>query len=132
MHEILSRLREEYDHVVVDTPPIGAVTDAAILATIVDGVILVVHAGKTRKQIVSRGLEQLRYINAEIVGVILNNLRLGRGRYYPGYYHYYYYYSSHYGADERTIEAAEEFPPRVPPRTTLRRTQGLIRPVHAG
>ena len=83
-----------------------------VLATIVDGVILVVHAGKTRRQIVMRGLEQLRYINARIVGVILNNLRIGRVRYYPGYYHYYYYYSQHYGA--------EESPPEDTPRGTAR------------
>lgn len=104
MREILRRLREVYDHIIIDTPPIGAVTDAAVLATIADGVILVVHAGKTRRQIVQRGLEQLRYINARIVGVILNNLRVGRIRYYPGYYHYYYYYSSHYGAEEAPPE----------------------------
>lgn len=107
MRAIVSRLRETYDHVLIDTPPIGAVTDAAVLATIADGVILVVHAGKTRRQIVSRGIEQLRYINARIVGVILNNLRVSRIRYYPGYYHYYYYYSSHYGAEEAPPAAAK-------------------------
>lgn len=100
MREILRRLRERYDQIIIDTPPIGAVTDAAVLATMVDGVVLVVHAGKTRRQIVGRGLEQLRYISAPIVGVILNNLKLGRGRYYPGYYHYYYYYTSHYAAED--------------------------------
>jgi capsular exopolysaccharide synthesis family protein len=100
MREILRKLRDRYDQIIVDTPPIGAVTDAAVIATMVDGVILVVHAGKTRRQIVSRGLEQLRYISAPIIGVILNNLHLGRGRYYPGYYHYYYYYASHYGAED--------------------------------
>ena len=98
--EILTRLRERYDQIIIDTPPIGAVTDAAVIATMVDGVILVVHAGKTRRQIVSRGIEQLRYIGAPIIGVILNNLHLGRGRYHPGYYHYYYYYASHYGAED--------------------------------
>jgi Mrp family chromosome partitioning ATPase len=72
------------------------VTDAAVLGTIVDGVILVVHAGKTRAGIVQRGLEQMRYISAPIEGVILNNLQV-KSRYYPGYYNYYYYYS-YYGA----------------------------------
>jgi capsular exopolysaccharide synthesis family protein len=100
MREILRKLRERYDQIIIDTPPIGAVTDAAVIATMVDGVVLVVHAGKTRRQIVGRGLEQLRYINAPIIGVILNNLKLGRGRYYPGYYHYYYYYTSHYAAED--------------------------------
>ncbi len=112
MREILERLRERYDNVIVDTPPIGAVTDAAVLATMVDGVILVVHAGKTRRQIVARGVEQLRYVNAKIVGVILNNLRLARSRYYPGYYHYYYYYASHYGAEDasRPVKGAKPSP----------------------
>jgi len=100
MREILRKLRERYDQIIIDTPPIGAVTDAAVIATMVDGVVLVVHAGKTRRQIVGRGLEQMRYINAPIIGVILNNLKIGRGRYYPGYYHYYYYYTSHYAAED--------------------------------
>jgi capsular exopolysaccharide synthesis family protein len=118
--EILRKLRERYDQIIVDTPPIGAVTDAAVIATMVDGVILVVHAGKTRRQIVSRGIEQLRYINAPIIGVILNNLHLGRGRYYPGYYHYYYYYASHYGAEDgesksgKSAKAAQSTPPDGP------------------
>jgi len=112
MREIVRKLRERYDQIIIDTPPIGAVTDAAVLATMVDGVVLVVHAGKTRRQIVGRGLEQLRYINAPIIGVILNNLRLGRGRYYPGYYHYYYYYTSHYAAEDG--EAKKTKPSKKP------------------
>lgn len=104
MKVVLDRLRETFDQIIVDTPPIGAVTDAAILAKVVDGVILVVHAGKTRRTIVHRGLEQLRHIEARIVGVVLNNLRIGRGRYYPGYYNYYYYYSAQYGADDRSVK----------------------------
>ncbi len=103
MKEILTTFRGKYEYIIIDTPPIGAVTDAAVLATVVDGVILVVHAGKTRRQIVSRGLEQLRYIHANIVGVILNNLHVGRIRYNPGYYQYYYYYS-HYGAEDAPPE----------------------------
>ena len=108
MRDIVARLRRDYDHVIIDTPPIGAVTDAAVLGTIVDGVILVVHAGKTRSGIVQRGLEQLRYINAPVEGVILNNLQV-RGRYYPGYYNYYYYYS-YYGAGKSRSRASAKSP----------------------
>jgi succinoglycan biosynthesis transport protein ExoP len=118
MREILRKLRDRYDQIIVDTPPIGAVTDAAVLATMVDGVILVVHAGKTRRQIVSRGIEQLRYISAPIIGVILNNLRLGRGRYYPGYYHYYYYYASHYGAEDGDMAPKKQKAGKAPPPAT--------------
>lgn len=96
MREVVEALRARYDHVIIDTPPIGAVTDAAVLGAVVDGIVLVVHAGKTRSAIVQRGLEQMRYISAPIEGVILNNLHV-KGRYYPGYYNYYYYYS-YYGA----------------------------------
>jgi capsular exopolysaccharide synthesis family protein len=100
MIQILEELRGRYDRILLDTPPIGAVTDAAVLGRIVDSVILVVHAGKTRKKLIERGLEQLAQIDVDVSGIVLNNLKIGRKRYYPGYYHYYYYYSSYYGSDE--------------------------------
>ncbi len=97
MAEILQELRTHYDRVLLDSPPLGAVTDAAVLGRIVDSVILVVHAGRTRRKLIERGLEQLAQINVDVSGIVLNNLKVGRRRYYPGYYHYYYYYSSYYG-----------------------------------
>jgi capsular exopolysaccharide synthesis family protein len=97
MNEILRELQGEYDRVLIDSPPLGAVTDAAVLGRIVDSVILVVHAGRTRRKLIERGLEQLAQINVDVSGIVLNNLRIGRRRYYPGYYHYYYYYSTYYG-----------------------------------
>jgi capsular exopolysaccharide synthesis family protein len=100
MLEVLEELRQYYDRILLDTPPIGAVTDAAVLGRIVDSVILVVHAGRTRKKLIERGLEQLSQIDVDVSGIVLNNLRIGRKRYYPGYYHY-YYYSSYYGADDK-------------------------------
>jgi len=100
MVEVLEELRQYYDRIMLDTPPIGAVTDAAVLGRIVDSVILVVHAGKTRRKLIERGLEQLSQIDVDVSGIVLNNLKIGRKRYYPGYYHYYYYYSSYYGADD--------------------------------
>jgi len=100
MVEVLEELRGLYDRIMLDTPPIGAVTDAAVLGRIVDSVILVVHAGKTRKKMIARGLEQLNQIDVDVSGIVLNNLKVGRKRYYPGYYDYYYYYASYYGADD--------------------------------
>jgi polysaccharide biosynthesis transport protein len=108
MVEILEELGTKYDRILIDTPPIGAVTDAAVVGQIVDAVLLVVHAGKTRRKLIERGLEQLAQINVPITGVILNNLKIGQKRYYPGYYHYYYYYSSYYGADKRQKSKAKE------------------------
>ena len=100
MVTLIEELKQHYDRILIDTPPIGAVTDAAVLGRLVDQVILVVHAGRTRKKLVERGLEQLGQIGVKVSGIVLNNLRIGQKRYYPGYYHYYYYYSSYYGADK--------------------------------
>ncbi|MCU0724505.1 MAG: polysaccharide biosynthesis tyrosine autokinase [Planctomycetes bacterium] len=100
MVEILRELQRLYDRVLIDSPPLGAVTDAAVLGRIVDSVILVVHAGRTRRKLIERGLEQLAQINVDVSGIVLNNLRIGRRRYYPGYYHYYYYYSTYYGPSD--------------------------------
>ena len=111
--ELLEELRSMYDRVLLDTPPIGAVTDAAVLGRIVDSVILVVHAGRTRKKLIERGLEQLSQIDVDVSGIVLNNLRIGRKRYYPGYYHYYYYYSSYYGSDEKRRPRKESKRDRV-------------------
>ncbi len=122
MRAIIEILREHYDHVIIDTPPIGAVTDAAVLGTIVDGIVLVVHAGKTRSAIVQRGLEQMRYISAPIEGVILNNLQV-KGRYYPGYYNYYYYYS-YYGAGKPRGRAPRRDAAAAAPETTAAPTGG--------
>ncbi|MHC4473146.1 MAG: polysaccharide biosynthesis tyrosine autokinase [Planctomycetota bacterium] len=109
MTELLDELRSRYDRILLDTPPIGAVTDAAVLGRIVDSVIVVVHAGKTRKKLIERGLEQLAQIDVDVSGIVLNNLKIGRKRYYPGYYHYYYYYSSYYGADDkRSLKSREK------------------------
>ena len=101
MVQILDELKGKYDRILIDTPPIGAVTDAAVVGQVVDSVLLVVHAGKTRRKLIERGLEQLAQINVAVGGIVLNNLRIGQKRYYPGYDHYYYYYSSYYGADSQ-------------------------------
>ena len=73
-----------------------------------DSVILVVHAGKTRKKLIERGLEQLNQIDVDVSGIVLNNLKIGRKRYYPGYYHYYYYYSSYYGSDDKARKSKKK------------------------
>ena len=99
IQEILDELLETYDRIVIDSPPLGAVTDAAVLGRITDGVILVVHAGRTRRKLIERALEQLRNINVRFAGLVLNNLKSSATRYYPGYYQYYYY--SPYTSDEK-------------------------------
>ena len=81
MAEVLALLRGQFEYVLIDTPPIIAVTDAAVLAPRVDGVILVVNAGKTRRDLAIKARDLLRQVNANILGVVLNNARVDKSAY---------------------------------------------------
>lgn len=81
MSEILARLQNEADYILIDTPPIIAVTDAAVLASRVDGVLLVVNAGKTRRDLAIKARDILRQVNANLLGVVLNNAQLDKSSY---------------------------------------------------
>lgn len=92
MKEVLKSLSEKYDHVLIDSPPLINVTDPVILSTMVDGVILVVQAGRSTRDIVRRARHELSSVGAKIFGVVLNNLDIKREGYgnYPTYTHYGY------------------------------------------
>ena len=81
MAELLARLRGSADYVLIDTPPIIAVTDAAVLASRVDGVLLVVNAGKTRRDLAIKARDMLKQVNANLLGVVLNNAQLDKSAY---------------------------------------------------
>jgi tyrosine-protein kinase Etk/Wzc len=84
--------------VLFDSPPVIAVTDAAILSTKLDGVVLVIKAHQTQRTAVARAKNLLDNVNANIVGCLLNSVNVERA--YGAYYHYYYYhYYSYYGHD---------------------------------
>jgi len=91
MKKLISLIRENYDYLFIDSPPVVSVTDAVVLAPVVDGVILVVHAGKTEIEAASRAKEILESVKANILGVVLNRVKESRN----GYYYYYYYYGDH-------------------------------------
>jgi len=96
MKRLLADLAERYDHVILDSPPLMNVTDPVILSTMVDGVILVVHGGKSTRDVVRRARHDLDTVNAKVFGVVLNNVDLRR----EGYDNYYYYrYYSAYGQE---------------------------------
>ncbi|MBN1136236.1 MAG: CpsD/CapB family tyrosine-protein kinase [Anaerolineae bacterium] len=84
MEEIIAVLAERADQVLFDTPPVVAVTDAAVLATKVDGVVLVVSAGHTRREHARTAVQRLQQINARIVGAVLTNVQVDTGL--KGYY----------------------------------------------
>jgi len=79
MEEIIAALAERADQVLFDTPPIVAVTDAAVLATRVDGVLLVVSAGHTRRDHARAAVQRLQQINARVVGAVLTNVQVDTG-----------------------------------------------------
>lgn len=90
MEEFLKDLKTQYDIVIIDSPPVGIVTDAAILSTKVDGVLLVTAAGKTEVDTIKRSKELLENVRANIIGVILNKVDIKSRTYYKyGYYKYY-------------------------------------------
>jgi len=86
---LLDELGEHFDRIVLDSPPVVAVTDSAILSTLVDGVLLVVRAFKTTFGLSRSGLRTLRDVDAPIAGAVLNAVNLDRHEYY--YQRYYYY-----------------------------------------
>lgn len=94
MKELIEQARSRYERIIIDSPPITAVTDAVILSSFVDGVVVVIRAGETHREIIKNGIFQLKAVNARILGAVLNSVDMGRDSYY--YYQYYYYY---YGED---------------------------------
>ncbi len=74
MVKVIERLLAEADILLFDAPPVMAVTDAVILATKVDGVLLVVSAGETKREYAQRSVERLTKVNATIMGIVLNNV----------------------------------------------------------
>ncbi len=97
MHEMIEVLKGEADVVLFDTPPVLAVADTSILASQVDGALLVVWAGKTRGELLAQAVERLQSVGVQPLGVVLNKLAQRKGGYY---YSNYYYYASREGAEE--------------------------------
>jgi capsular exopolysaccharide synthesis family protein len=92
MQKFFALALEKFGRVVVDSPPLMSVTDAAILATMVEGVLLVVKAGAVPRKAAMDAVGQLQDLNAPILGTILNNVPIHR----DGYYYYYRYGSYDY------------------------------------
>ncbi|HET9527510.1 MAG TPA: polysaccharide biosynthesis tyrosine autokinase [Pyrinomonadaceae bacterium] len=89
MRRLMTALQSHYTHVIVDSPPISSFTDGVLISTMVDGVLLVVHGGKSSRHIVRRSKQLLNDVGAKVFGVVLNNVNVQS--------HDYYYYQSYYG-----------------------------------
>jgi non-specific protein-tyrosine kinase len=108
MSDILGQLGKHLDMIVLDTPPVLVVTDSAVLATRVDGVLMVVKPGKTKQAAFRQAIEQLNRVGANILGVVLNDVEVKSSRYRYSYYrNYYYTYHKYYGHEKESTQPRE-------------------------
>jgi capsular exopolysaccharide synthesis family protein len=91
---LIKEMANKFDRVIIDSPPVGAVSDALVISTHVDGTVLVMKSGVTTKDMAKRTVRSLRDVNARIFGAVLNDIdledRQGGGYYYYAKYGYYY------------------------------------------
>lgn len=98
MKEFIAIAQKQFNTVLFDSPPIIAVTDAAVLSSMVDGLILVIKAHQTRRDAIKRALSLLESVKAKVYGSLLNSVNIER-TYGSYYYYYYYHYYNYYGHD---------------------------------
>ncbi len=103
MRHLLTTLQSEFTHVVVDSPPVNSFTDGVLIASIVDGVLLVVHGGKSSRHVVKRSRQLLHDVGAKVFGVVLNNVSLQSNEYY--------YYQRYYGSNYYKTDTEADAPP---------------------
>jgi len=91
MRALLNELREQFDLVLLDTPPVNILTDAALVGVNTDGVLVVVRAGSTDSAALHYAMEQLNHVRAPALGIVMNDVDLKRFGAYDGAYRYYAY-----------------------------------------
>jgi len=101
MHDLLERLKKDYDRILIDSPPVIAVTDAAILSKEVDGTILVVAANQTNKDALQRAKGLLDNIKTNLIGLVLNGVDISGV--YGSYYYYYHHYYAKPGKKKKSL-----------------------------
>lgn len=82
MSNLLDKLKADFDYIILDTPPVQAVTDSQILSTKADGTILVIRADRTRRESVQNAVSLLKKVNSHIIGTVLNGIDASRNKYY--------------------------------------------------
>jgi succinoglycan biosynthesis transport protein ExoP len=103
METLMGELRRRFDYIVVDSPPLLLVTDATILSTLLDGVILVAESGVTAPGALVRAHRTLVRAGGKVLGVVVNKVNARQNGYYYGYYHK--YYGSYYGTSSKEVSA---------------------------
>lgn len=102
MQQLIKVLESRFSHIVIDSPPIAAFTDGVLLSTMVDGIVLVVHSGKSSLSVVRRARQIIHDVGGKIFGVVLNNTNISST---SDYYYYQRYYGANYYAKDKSSEA---------------------------
>ncbi|MGR3301222.1 MAG: tyrosine-protein kinase family protein, partial [Candidatus Scalindua sp.] len=105
MKKFCNTVRKRFDMVIFDTPPSMTVTDAIVLSTIMDGVILTIKSGTTVKDTIKRCISQITSDKGEMLGAIVNEVDISKGGYY---YHYYAHYYKYGYSSEKEWEEVEK------------------------
>ncbi len=113
---LIKRVKDNYDFVLIDSPPIIAVTDPALLSHFVDGTILVVDFGRVPREMAQKAKEQLVNVRANIIGVVLNKIPAN------GHGYYYYYYNRYYGEGAERVKQSGKGRKHRPKRASKRKT----------
>jgi len=107
VHEVFAEMKFYFDSIVIDSPPVIPVSDTLFLSPEVDGVLIVVKAGATPRQVVKRAVDNLKDAGVSVLGVVLNNMKSVLPYYYDySYYGYEYYRGADNGAS--AVETAED------------------------
>jgi Mrp family chromosome partitioning ATPase len=113
MAELVDQLEKEWDMVLLDSPPIVAVTDASMISQEIDAMVMVVKAAETDRDAFRRAVKSLTSIKVPLAGVVVNGIsrRTSKDTYYYYYQYYQHYYGGYYGYygkdSEEEVEAEE-------------------------
>ncbi|HZT59121.1 MAG TPA: polysaccharide biosynthesis tyrosine autokinase [Pyrinomonadaceae bacterium] len=102
MRRLLEILKRRFCHIIIDSPPIATFTDGVLISRATDGVLMVVHGGKSSSAVVHRSCQQLRNVGAKVIGVVMNKINL---RPDDEYYYYNYYQNSYYSSSDEDARA---------------------------
>lgn len=106
LEKLLDEMKESYDYIIIDSPPLGSVADALIAGRLSDGILLVIESEAVSYKYAQKIKKQLEMAECKILGVVLNKVNLKKREYYGRYYGK--YYGKYYGGYHNAYDANEE------------------------